>query len=44
MLPARIMHAGSVIRDDPIPVREFIEGNATFHLDMHFAQLMALRA
>ena len=44
MLPARIMHAGSVIRDDPIPVREFIEGNATFHLDMHFGQLMALRA
>jgi Mycothiol maleylpyruvate isomerase N-terminal domain len=44
MVPARIMHAGSVIRDDPIPVREFIEGNATFHLDMHFGQLMALRA
>jgi Mycothiol maleylpyruvate isomerase N-terminal domain len=44
MLPARIIHEESVIRDDPISVREFIEGNATFHLDMHFGQLMALRA
>jgi hypothetical protein len=31
------------VNDGPIPIRNFVEGNASFHLEMHFAQLKALR-
>lgn len=44
LLPAVIVHGGTVVNDEPIPIRKFIEGNATFHLDMHFNQLNALRS
>jgi hypothetical protein len=30
------------VRDGPIPIRELIEGNATFHLQLHLDQLRAL--
>jgi hypothetical protein len=42
-VPAEVWHEGEVIRDDPVVIREFIEGNASFHLDMHLEQLRALR-
>lgn len=43
LLPALIRDAGTVVNEEPIPIRKFIEGNASFHLDLHFAQLTALR-
>ena len=43
LLPALIRDAGTVVNEEPIPIRKFIEGNASFHLDLHFAQLKALR-
>jgi hypothetical protein len=42
-LPSRIFDAGLLVRDGAVPIRDFIEGNATFHLQLHFDQLMALR-
>jgi hypothetical protein len=41
-VPAKIADGGRVVRDDPIPIRAFIEGNATFHLQLHLDQLRAL--
>jgi hypothetical protein len=43
LLPVVIVDAGRVIRDDPVPIGSFIEGNASFHLDRHLEQLKALR-
>ena len=43
LAPALIRDADIVVNDEPIPIRTFIEGNASFHLDLHFAQLKALR-
>jgi len=43
MLPVVIVDGGRVMRDDPVPIRSFIEGNASFHLDMHLEQLRALQ-
>jgi hypothetical protein len=43
-VPARIADGGRVVRDGPIPVRAFIEGNSTFHLQLHLDQLNELRA
>ncbi len=43
LVPAHIVDGGRVVRDDPVPIRRFIEGNASFHLDMHLSQLRALR-
>ncbi|HXW47622.1 MAG TPA: YciI family protein [Streptosporangiaceae bacterium] len=31
-----------VVQDGPIPIGQFIEGNATFHLDLHLEQLKSL--
>jgi hypothetical protein len=42
-LPSRIFDAGFLVRDGAFPIRDFIEGNATVHLEIHFDQLMALR-
>jgi putative acetyltransferase len=42
-MPVLIVDSGQVVRDGPIPVRAFIEGNASFHLEMHLEQLRALR-
>jgi uncharacterized protein len=33
---------GKVVRDGPVPIGMFIEGNASFHLDMHAEQLRSL--
>lgn len=35
---------GEVVRDGPMPIGAFIEGNASFHLDMHAEQLRSLVA
>jgi hypothetical protein len=43
MLPVIIRDGGDIVRDGPIPIGSFIEGNASFHLDLHFEQLRALR-
>lgn len=37
-----IRDAGTVVRDGPVPIGEFIDGNASFHLRMHHEQLIAL--
>jgi hypothetical protein len=43
LLPAVIRDGGEIVRDGPIPIGTLIEGNASFHLDMHLEQLRALR-
>jgi hypothetical protein len=43
MLPAIIRDGGDIVNDGPIPIGKFIEGNASFHLEMHLEQLKALR-
>jgi hypothetical protein len=43
MLPAIIRDGGDIVNDGPIPIGRFIEGNASFHLDLHLEQLKALR-
>jgi uncharacterized protein YciI len=42
LVPAAIRDHGQVVRDGPIPIGAFIDGNATFHLDLHLEQLKAL--
>jgi uncharacterized protein YciI len=37
-----IRDGGKIVRDGPIPIGAFIEGNASFHLDAHAEQLRAL--
>jgi uncharacterized protein len=37
-----IHDSGAVVRDGPIPIGAFIDGNATFHLRMHQDQLKGL--
>jgi hypothetical protein len=41
-VPSQIFDAGFLVRDGAFPIRDFIEGNASFHLQIHFDQLMAL--
>jgi hypothetical protein len=41
-VPARIADGGQIVRDGPVPIRAFIEGNATFHLQLHLDQLRSL--
>jgi hypothetical protein len=43
LLPVVITDSGTVVRDEPITIAQLIEGNASFHLDMHFEQLQSLR-
>jgi hypothetical protein len=43
MLPAIIRDGDDVVNDGPIPIGRFIEGKASFHLDLHVKQLKALR-
>jgi uncharacterized protein YciI len=37
-----IRDGGKIVRDGPIPIGAFIEGNASFHLDAHHEQIKAL--
>jgi uncharacterized protein YciI len=37
-----IRDGGEVVNDGPIPIGAFIEGNVSFHLDLHYRQLSAL--
>lgn len=39
---AKIADGGQVVRDGPVPIKAFIETNATFHLQLHLDQLRAL--
>jgi uncharacterized protein YciI len=39
---AVIRDHGEIVRDGPVPIGAFIEGNASFHLDLHHEQLRAL--
>jgi hypothetical protein len=41
-VPAKIADGGQIVRDGPVPIAAFIEGNATFHLQLHLDQLRAL--
>jgi uncharacterized protein YciI len=42
-LPVVIADHGVTVRDEPMTIGSLIEGNATFHLDMHYGQLRALQ-
>lgn len=42
-LPTIIWHEGQIARDEPSAIGDLLTGNADFHLDMHLAQLRALR-
>ena len=37
-----IRDRGTVVQDGPIPIGAFIDGNATFHLQLHYQQIKAL--
>jgi hypothetical protein len=41
-IPVLIHDNGNVVVDRPLAIGDFIEGNATFHLDMHHEQVRAL--
>jgi len=42
MIHAFIMDGSTVVQDGPVPIGALIEGNASFHLNMHLEQLKAL--
>lgn len=44
LVPTVIADSGTVVRDQPISIAQLIEGNASFHLDMHLEQLRELRS
>ena len=44
VIPVRIVSDGEVVRDKPAAVGDMIVGNASYHQQMHFEQLLALRA
>jgi uncharacterized protein YciI len=37
-----IRDGGEIVQDGPIPIGAFVEGNATFHLNLHFDHLKSL--
>jgi uncharacterized protein len=41
-VPVVIRDGGTVVQDGPIPIGDFIEGNVTFHLRLHYEQIKAL--
>jgi uncharacterized protein YciI len=42
MVHVVIRDHGQIVQDGPVPIGAFIEGNASFHLDLHHEQLKAL--
>ncbi len=42
-LPTTIWHEGQIVQDEPTAIGDLLAGNADFHLNMHLAQLRALR-
>jgi hypothetical protein len=42
-LPTTIWHEGQIVQDEPAAIGDLLVGNADFHLNMHLAQLRALR-
>ncbi len=42
-IPVRVVHEGRIVTDQPAPLADMIVGNATYHLQMHYEQLLALR-
>jgi hypothetical protein len=43
VIPVRIVSDGAVVRDKPAAIGDMIEGNVTYHQEMHYEQLLALR-
>jgi uncharacterized protein YciI len=43
-VPAVIKDGGATVVDAPVAIGQLIEGNASFHLDLHQSQLAALRS
>jgi|HubBroStandDraft_1064217.scaffolds.fasta_scaffold306020_2 hypothetical protein len=41
-IDVRVHDSGRLVREGPVAIGKFIEGNATFHLDLHHDQLRAL--
>ena len=42
LVPVIIRDNGQVVQDGPIPIGAFVQGNASFHLDLHLSQLKEL--
>jgi uncharacterized protein YciI len=42
LVPVIIRDNGQIVQDGPVPVGAFVEGNASFHLDLHLRQLKEL--
>jgi uncharacterized protein YciI/alkylated DNA nucleotide flippase Atl1 len=42
MVHVVIRDSGQIVQDGPIPIGAFVEGNATFHLNLHLDQLKSL--
>jgi uncharacterized protein YciI len=42
LVPVIIRDNGQIVQDGPIPIGAFVEGNASFHLDLHLRQLKEL--
>src|ERR1700722_4564236 len=42
LVPVIIRDNGDVVQDGPIPIGAFVQGNASFHLDLHLRQLKEL--
>ena len=42
-VPVVIRDGGRIVQDGPVPIGEFVDGNAGFHLAAHLAQLKALK-
>ena len=40
----RIFDAGEIVRDGRLSIGEFIKGNTSFHLEIHFEQLKSLQS
>ena len=43
VIPVRIVSGGELVADGPRAIGDMLVGNATYHLQMHLEQLLALR-
>jgi hypothetical protein len=41
-IPVRIWSDDEIVVDEPRPIGRMIVGNATYHLQMHYEQMVAL--
>ena len=42
LVPVIIRDNGEIVQDGPVPIGAFVQGNASFHLDLHLRQLKEL--